>query len=127
VLVYSNCQDKAAMFAVEGREIGSAAAESQTKRSLGDNHVLLSISSAAIAFEGMKTTDQYSRQIPQHKLGNSAYPRFLLAREKRSELTRDYGAGCDPGGALFCCGVASCAREIQHSTAPAKIPVKSVS
>ena len=55
VLVDSNCQDKAAMFAVEGRKIGPAAAEGQTKRSLGDDHVVLSMSSAVTA-EETKTT-----------------------------------------------------------------------
>ena len=44
------------MLAVERRAIGSTAAESQTKRSLGDNHVVLSMNRTALTGEEAKTT-----------------------------------------------------------------------
>ena|SRR5436309_6071977 len=52
VLVNSNREDETAMLAVERRAIGSTAAESQTKRSLGDNHVVLSMNRTALAGGG---------------------------------------------------------------------------
>ena len=52
VLVNSDREHETAVLPVKGRKIGAAAAQGQTKRSFGNDHRVLSVSSA----EGLSST-----------------------------------------------------------------------